>query len=190
MSSFAGKVVALTGAASGIGAATAKLLASRGATLAIADVNKEALNAIAASLHAQGYKRVTSTTVDVRDRDQVRQWLKATTDKFGQLDGAANVAGVAGKNQNIHHIWELATEEYDFIMDVNSKGLFHCLGSQLADGVMKDGSSIASVTSFCGLRGTPRSAAYVASKHAAVGLIKSAALEAGSRNIRVNAVAP
>lgn len=190
MSSLAGKVIALTGAASGIGAATAKLLASRGATLAIADVNKEGLNAIAASLSAHRSKKFTSTNVDIRDRDQVRQWLKATTVEFGQLDGAANVAGVAGKNQNIHHIWELSTEEYDFIMDVNAKGLFHCLASQLADGVMKDGSSIACVGSFCGLRGTPRSSAYVASKHAATGLIKSAALEAGPRNIRVNGVAP
>lgn len=190
MASLAGKIIALTGAASGIGAATAKLLASRGAILAIADINKQGLDKTAASLKVVGTKCFTATTVDIRDRNQVRKWLRTTTTELGQLDGAANIAGVAGKNQNIHHIWDLSTDEYNFIMDVNSKGLFHCLAEQLGDGVMKDGSSIASVSSFCGLRGTPRSAAYVASKHAAIGLIKSAALEAGPRNIRVNGVAP
>jgi len=190
MASLAGKVIALTGAASGIGAATTKLLASRGATLAIADVNKDGLNEITKSLRAQGARNVTSTIVDVRAREQVQQWLSATIAEFGPLDGAANIAGVAGKHQNIHNIWQLSTEEYKFIMDVNAMGLFHCLASQLAEGTMKNGSSIVSVASLCGLRGLQRSAAYVASKHAAVGLIKSAALEAGPRSIRVNGVAP
>lgn len=148
MASLGGKIIALTGAASGIGAAATKLLASRGAILAIADVNKQGLGQTAASLKGLGTKSFTATSVDIRDRDQVRDWLRATTAEFGQLDGAANIAGVAGKNQNIHHIWDLSTAEYDFIMDVNSKGLLHCLAEQLGDGVMKDGSTFVSVSSF------------------------------------------
>ncbi|KEF56741.1 uncharacterized protein A1O9_06931 [Exophiala aquamarina CBS 119918] len=190
MASLAGKVITLTGAGSGIGAATAKILASRGAFLALADVNKTALNQVADIIRAQVSTSISTTVVDIRDRAQVKDWIKKTTEKWGPLDGAANVAGVAGKVQNVSHIWEISTEDYDFIHDVNAKGLFHCLAEQLVPGVMKDGSSIASVTSLCGLRGLPRSSVYCSSKHAATGLIKAAAMEAGARQIRVNGIAP
>lgn len=190
MASLLGKVITVTGAGSGIGAATAKLLASRGALLALSDANKANLDRVADGIRAAGNTSITTTAVDVRDRAQVKEWIKSTTDKWGPLDGAANVAGVAGKVQNFSHIWEISTEDYDFINDVNAKGLFHCLAEQLAPGVSKNGSGIVSVASLCGLKGLPRSSAYCGSKHAAVGLIKAAAIEAGPRSIRVNGVAP
>jgi len=189
-SSLAGKVITLTGGASGIGAATAKILAARGAKLALADVSTDELEQVAQKIRSEGNNDISTTTVDIRDRQQVKDWIHSTIQKFGPLDGAANIAGVAGRHQNVHHIWELSTEEFDLLNDVNSKGLFHCLAEMLTPGVMKDGGSIASVASICGLRGLPRSSGYCASKHAAVGLIKSAAIEAGPSLIRVNGVAP
>lgn len=190
MASLENKVIMVTGAASGIGAATARILASRGAILALADVNVDGLEKVAESIRTEGSKAVSTAVVDIRDRAQVHEWIKATTEQFGPLDGAANVAGVINKHMNVHNIWELSTEEYDFVNDVNAKGLFHCIAEQLAEGVMKNGASIASVASICGIRGTPKSAAYCASKHAAVGLIRAAAIEAGPRAIRVNGIAP
>ncbi|KAK5308777.1 hypothetical protein LTR93_012390, partial [Exophiala xenobiotica] len=77
-----GKVITVTGAASGIGAATAKILASLGASLALADVNKGSLEKVAETIKAAGNPNVTTTVVDVRDREQVKDWIKATTDKL------------------------------------------------------------------------------------------------------------
>lgn len=192
--SLEGKVIAVQGAASGIGAATARLLASRGAILALADVNIDALAKVANSIRVEeqmnGRVQMEIAQVDIRDRKQVKEWLKAITDEHGPLDGAANIAGVIGQHHNIHSIWELSTEEFDFINDVNSKGLFHCLAEQLIPGVMKPGGSIVNVASICGLKGIARTAGYTASKHAAVGLSRAAAVEGGQRGIRVNAVAP
>ncbi|KAK5309356.1 hypothetical protein LTR93_012232, partial [Exophiala xenobiotica] len=120
----------------------------------------------------------------------VKDWIKATTDKLGPLDGAANIAGIGGQNLMFSRIWEYSSEEYDLVNDVNGKGVFHCLAEQLTPGVMKDGSSVVSIASVPGLKGLDRTAVYTASKHAVVGLTKVAALDAGARGIRVNAIAP
>lgn len=123
MASFDGKVIALTGAASGIGLATSKILASRGATLALADNREEPLKAAAREIEKLGGK-VSFTVVDTRRRKEVEEWTKKIVDEFGRLDGAANLAGVIGKSQGKKTIKEFDDdEEWDFILAVNVTGV-------------------------------------------------------------------
>lgn len=181
------KVIAITGGASGIGLALAKLLSSRGALLSIADLQEEHLTKAAESIRATGGK-VMTYALDVRKPDQVDAWLDATIAEYGQLDGAANLAGVIGPNMYKHTITQLGNDEWEFVMGVNATGVFNCLRKELQ--VIVDGGSIVNAASVAGLRGTDKSAAYSASKHAVVGLTKCAAKDSGVRNVRVNAVAP
>ncbi|KAI1612138.1 oxidoreductase [Exophiala viscosa] len=180
MASFEGKVIAITGGASGIGLATAKLLASRGATLSLGDTNQAGLDDAIKSL--SGGKH-TSTVIDVTNSKQVNSWIEKTVADHGKLDGAANMAGIVLK---IAPIKEETDETWAKIMDVNSSGVFYCLRAQLNH--MKEGGSIVSASSVAGQSGFAGLAAYCASKHAVIGLTRVAAREHPS--IRVNAIAP
>jgi NAD(P)-dependent dehydrogenase (short-subunit alcohol dehydrogenase family) len=182
-----GKVIAITGGASGIGLALAKLLSSRGALLSLADLQEEPLLAAADAIRTKGGKVIT-TALDVRKPEQVNAWLDDTKSKYGRLDGAANVAGVLGPNMYKHTTAELSNEEWDLVMGVNATGVFNCVRKELQ--VIADGGSIVNAASVLGLRGAAKNPAYSASKHAVVGLTKCAAKDAGDRNVRVNAVAP
>jgi NAD(P)-dependent dehydrogenase (short-subunit alcohol dehydrogenase family) len=184
------KVIALTGAASGIGLETAKLLASQGAKLSICDLNSTALaeKALEISAVSPNPSNILSTVVDVRSPASVDAWIASTVSVFGKLDGAVNMAGVIPKVINIERVEDLNDEDWKFVIDVNLHGVMHCMRAQLRE--MNVGGSVVNAASICGLIGFPKNAAYTAAKHAVIGLSRTAAKEVGDREIRVNCIAP
>lgn len=186
MTSFDGKVIAVTGAASGIGKAVAQVLHSRGASLALSDINIDQLKSVAEELTSKDSKqKVITTQLDVTKTDAVNDWITSTVRDLGQLNGAANIAGVFRKRPTFV---EHTDEDWDFIMSINSTGVFKCIRAELQH--MADGGSIVNAASLAGLTGSPNMVAYNASKHAVIGMTKAAAKEGGPRQIRVNAIAP
>lgn len=181
------KVIVITGAASGMGLETARLFASKGAKLSLADVQAKPLQDLEAELTATG-AQVVAHVVDVSDRSAVDAWIAATVEKFGRLDGAANLAGVIGRQSNVVGIEDVDDADWDFVFGVNVVGLKNCLRAQVP--VMNEGGSIVNAASILGLIGAPKNLAYCASKHAVVGMSRAAAKELGPKKIRVNCFCP
>jgi NAD(P)-dependent dehydrogenase (short-subunit alcohol dehydrogenase family) len=184
---FKGKVIAITGGASGIGLATAKLLSPAGAKLSLADVNEDALRKVVSELEAEGGE-VIGVKVDVRDSNQVDSWIKQTVDKFGKLDGAVNLAGIIPKNINIDDVETLNNPDWQLTIDINLTGVMYSMRAEIPH--MKEKGSIINAASLAGIAGFPKNAAYTAAKHGVIGLTRCAAKEVGDRSIRVNAIAP
>ncbi|KAK6387319.1 hypothetical protein LTS17_000586 [Exophiala oligosperma] len=184
MASLAGKIVTITGAASGIGLATARLLAERGAKLSLADVNAERLDEALKSLAGEGH---IATVVDVRKPEQVNAWIEKSVQTFGHIDGAANVAGI--EHEGGRHFADARDEDWELVMGVNCSGVFYSMRAQLR-AMMKAGGSIVNVSSVAGFLGLADFTCYNASKWAVIGLTRTAAREYGRYNIRSNAVAP
>ena len=126
--------------------------------------------------------------MNVTSNQAVDDWIAATIHHFGRVDGAANIAGVTTKEAKYPFLADVSNEEWEFVMGINTTGLFYLLRAQVR--VMKNGASIVNASSGTGLVGRPGMAAYSASKHAVIGLTKSVAKEYGPKGIRVNAVAP
>jgi NAD(P)-dependent dehydrogenase (short-subunit alcohol dehydrogenase family) len=187
---FHGKVIALTGGASGIGLETSKMLSSRGAIVCIADIQEKMLKDAVSAIQSSGGK-VSSQVVNVRDRSAVESWIAAVVKEHGKLDGAVNLAGVIGKQIGIANVEDIDSEEWEFIMGVNTTGVLNCMRAEIkAMTAAGKGGSIVNAASIAGIIGMEKNGAYIASKHAVVGLTRASAKECGSRNIRVNAIAP
>ncbi|KAF5521128.1 Levodione reductase [Colletotrichum aenigma] len=186
---FSNKVVAITGGASGIGLATAHLLAERGAKLSLADVQEKALQQAQSDIKCKYPESdVLIFTVDVRNYEQVDKWITETVKHFGKLDGAANLAGIIPNSIGLKGIDEQDFDEWDLILSVNLTGVMHCLKAQLR--VIENTGAIVNASSIAGLIGRNKNASYVASKHGVMGLTRSAAKEVGPKGIRVNGICP
>lgn len=148
--SMRGKIIAITGGASGIGLAAAKILSSRGATVAIADIDPKALGETSTYFQSQEAEFMISH-LDVTKSSEVNAWIEAVVEKYGQLDGAANCAGILGKHHGIRTVAQLDDDEWDRLLAVNLTGVMYCLRAELNK--IADGGSIVNMASIQGLIG-------------------------------------
>lgn len=176
------KVAIITGGAGGIGAATAKLFIAEGAKVMLVDVEEEALKKMATSFNSGN---IAYCVADVSSLKDTQKYVSETLKDFGQIDIFFNNAGIEGEFKSIQDYPE---EVFDKIIAVNLKGVW--LGCQQVMPKMKDGGSVIITSSVAGLKGFKGLGAYVASKHAVIGIMRVAALEFADRNIRVNTVHP
>ena len=179
-------VVLVTGATSGIGYATALAFGREGARLVCSGRNATAGAALVAELRELGAE-AEFVAADVSNEVQVRQLVERTVARFGRLDVAVNSAGTEGTPGSIV---DQTVESYSATFNANVLGTFLCMKHELRVMLEQKQGVVVNLSSTMGSRGNAQNPMYVASKHAVEGLTKSAALEAGRSNVRVNAVAP
>jgi NAD(P)-dependent dehydrogenase (short-subunit alcohol dehydrogenase family) len=182
-----GKVAIVTGAAMGMGEATARVFAAAGAKVIVSDINAEGGEAAAEQIRQDGGE-ATFVRTDVSKAADAEAMVRTAVERYGRLDCAVNNAAVT---PDTHPVAELDEGEWDRILAVDLKGVALCLKYEISQMLAQGGGgslvNIASVSSF---RPQPNNSAYVAAKHGVVGLTKTASLEAAPQGIRVNAVAP
>jgi len=187
MTDMRDKVALVTGATSGIGRATAEAFAARGAAVAVAGRREAELASLVAAIEGQG-GRALAVRTDVSVAADVERMVSQTVDAFGRLDYAVNNAGIEGQ---FAFLTDLAEDEWDRVLDINLKGVFLSLKfeakAMLAAG---NGGAIVNIGSINSFLGFPTGSAYVASKHALIGLTSSASAELAPQGIRVNLVCP
>lgn len=183
MRNFKDKVILITGAASGFGKLLAEKLAAAGAKLVLGDLNEEGVKAVAESLEGE----IVAQACNVTREDEVKALVDAAVDTFGRLDIAINNAGLSTPMKSL---LETTESEMDLNFAVNTKGVFFGMKHQIPHMLNQGAGSILNVASMAGLNGAPKLTAYVSSKHAVVGITKTAAVEFARKNVRINAVCP
>lgn len=181
-----GKIVLVTGAASGIGKASAALFAQEGAKVMLSDVDEDLGKRVAAEIRAEGGETFFRAA-DVTDEAQVEALVAATVEAYGGLDAAHNNAGITGA---VATVADLSLADWQRTIDVNLTSMFLCMKYQLPVMQKAGRGAIVNTASGAGVIGTPALAAYTASKHGLLGLTKTTAMENARTGIRVNAILP
>ena len=185
MSRLQNKVSLITGAAQGIGLATARRFAQEGAIVIVCDIKPEAVEDATRQCQALG-AQAAGFVLDVTDRARVDEVVKQVLDRFGRIDVLVNNAGITQDAR----LQKMTLEQFDRVIDVNLRGVFHC-SQAVADAMVRQGSGvILNASSVVGVYGNFGQTNYAASKFGVIGFTKTWSRELGPKGIRVNAVAP
>ena len=178
------KVAIITGGSGGIGRAAARLFTGEGAKVMLVDLDEDKLAETARSI---GEDKCAYMAADVSDADQVKGYIAATVERFGGVDVSLLNAGIEGK---IALIQDQTEDDFDKVIAVNVRGVWLGLKYTMPEIAKRGGGSIVITSSTAGIRGVPRLAPYITSKHAVVGMMRAGAMEGAKDKIRVNTVNP